>query len=100
MLFVPFEIDVLACELVEMSCNVAEMWNEFAVIANKSQETLNFRDVLERYVPVCNSLHLIGIDSDLSIGYDMAKIFDRSGSELAFFSSCSTTYNFVSRSMT
>ena len=38
MLFVPLEIDVLACEFVEMSCDVAEVWNELAIIANKSQK--------------------------------------------------------------
>ena len=58
----PDEVNVFACELVEVAGDITEVRDEFTIIANKTEKFLYFSDVFEWDWPVGNSFHFFGIN--------------------------------------
>ena len=85
MLFGPNEFDVFACEVVEVTRNVAEMGDEFTIISNKTEEFLNFSNVFEGNRPFCDSFYLFWIDGNAAVGYNVSEVFNGSSGEFTFF---------------
>ena len=81
----PNEFDVFACEVVEVTRDMAEVGDEFTIITNKAEEFLNFSYVFEGDRPFRDSFHLFGVDGNAAVRYNMSEVFDGSGGEFTFF---------------
>ena len=69
---------------MEGSREVTIMFHKFAEIASKAKVALCFLEVLERGFPVSDGFELGFVNSDVTVGNDVAKIFNASCSEIAF----------------
>ena len=92
MLFKPFEFDILSCEFIEMSCDVAEVWNELAIVANKFPKSSELPvTFLKGIFQSVTAFILSGSIAICPLEHDMSKIFDGGGRRIRIFSSCNTT---------
>ena len=81
----PDEVNVFACELVEVASNMTEVGDEFMIVAYKTEEFLYFCDIFEWDWPFGNSFHFFGINSDIAVRNNMTKVFHGSSGEFALF---------------
>ena len=65
-------------------CDVAEVFDELAIITNEPKEALYFTEVFHRCFPLSNCVHFSGINGDSTIRDDMTKVFDVRGCEVTF----------------
>ena len=63
---------------------MTEVWNEFAIVAEKTKEALDFLKVLHGCLPFDDCVHFCLVDGDCAIFDEVAKVFDTCCGEVAF----------------